>query len=106
MKRLSSAERMRLLSFVCSFAWTDLAVTAKEKGLVKKLVHELGLNDADRKQVDAWLKVPPAADALDPTEVPLAHRHLFLDAAKAVIRVDGVKPAELDALALFEDLVR
>ncbi|MBI5850765.1 MAG: hypothetical protein HZB39_07005, partial [Planctomycetes bacterium] len=44
--------------------------------------------------------------AYGPTEVPLAHRRLFLDAARAVIRVDGVKPAELDALSLFEDLVR
>lgn len=97
---------MRLLSFVCSFAWTDLAVTHKEKALVKDLVRALGLGDADRKQVEGWLKVPPAADAVDPAQVPLAHRRLFLDAAKAVIRVDGVKPAELDALALFEDLVR
>jgi hypothetical protein len=105
MDRLTPAERLRLLRFVCSFAWTDLTVTEKERALVERLVARSGLSESERRTVAAWLKVPPPADAVDPTEVPMAHRREFLAAVKAVIRVDGVKPAELDALALFEDLL-
>ncbi len=105
MQQLSASDRMRLLRFVCSFAWTDLAVTEKERDLVRKLVAAMNASSLEQEQVRQWLEVPPRADAVDPSEIPREHRKLFLDAAKAVVRVDGVNQAELDALTLFEDLL-
>lgn len=106
MKQLAHGERMRLLEFVCSFAWTDLRVTDRERALIRRLAAWLGLGAEDLARVKAWLEVPPPVEAVDPTQIPRAHRALFLEAVRAVVEVDGVNQAELDALALFEDLIR
>jgi tellurite resistance protein len=102
---MNAAERMNLMRFVCSFAWTDLRVSQAERDLVMRIAGRLGLTDDEAKQVAAWLQVPPAADAVDPTTVPAAHRQLFLHAAQLVTHADGVVPAERDALALFRELL-
>lgn len=104
---LAPADRLNLLRFVCSFVWTDLEVTQKERDLVMRIVGMLHLGDAEARQVAAWLAVPPPADDVDPAQVPRAHRQLFLDAAKLAVEADGrVVPAEKDALELFSDLLR
>ncbi|MGE0145299.1 MAG: TerB family tellurite resistance protein [Planctomycetota bacterium] len=105
MQSLSRADRLRLLEFVCSFAWTDLRVSQRERTFVARLVEVLGLDDDERRQVARWLEVPPAPEQVDPTEIPLAHRQLFLEAARRVVAADGVNPAERDALDLFSDLI-
>ncbi|MEO6593860.1 MAG: TerB family tellurite resistance protein [Planctomycetota bacterium] len=103
---LSTADRMRLMKFVCSFVWTDLVVKQSERDLVMRIVGHLQLTDAEAKQVAAWLAVPPRAEEVDPTAVPPEHRRLFLEAAELAIKADGrVVPAERDALALFRDLL-
>ncbi|MBL8726061.1 MAG: TerB family tellurite resistance protein [Planctomycetes bacterium] len=104
---LQPAERRKLLEFVCSFVWTDLKVTQTERDFVMRTAGRLGATAEDVAQVERWLQVPPPADAVDPTQVPRAHRQLFLQAADAAISADHrVVPAEREALALFRELLR
>ncbi|HEX6810141.1 MAG TPA: TerB family tellurite resistance protein [Planctomycetota bacterium] len=104
---LLPAERMNLLKFVCSFVWTDLRVDQAERDLVMRIVGHLHLTDDEMEQVKQWLAVPPPEDEVDPTEVPRAHRELFLEAAKLAVEADGrVVPAERDSLGIFRDLLR
>lgn len=103
---MTAAERMDLMRFVCSFVWTDLRVAQAERDLVMRIAGRLGLADAEVRQVAEWLRAPPAADDLDPTRVPIEHRRLFVDAARAIVEADGrVVPAERDSLALFRELL-
>lgn len=105
--QLTPAERRQLLEFVCSFVWTDLKVTQAERDFVMRTAGRLGATTEEVREVEQWLRVPPPADAVDPSRVPRAHRQLFLQAADAAISADGrVVPAERDALALFADLLR
>ena len=41
--KLSVAERLNLLKFVCSFVWTDLKVAQAERDLVMRIVGHLNL---------------------------------------------------------------
>lgn len=102
---LSTAERMNLMKFVCSFAWTDLKVTQLERDLVMRIAGRLSLTEGEAQQIAAWLDLPPDADEIDPTDVPIAHRQLFYTIAEMVVKSDGVVPAERDALTLFRDLL-
>ena len=107
MKKLERADRMRLMKFVCSFVWADLEVKDSERAFVKKMVEKLHLDPAEKKEVAAWLEVPPSPDEVDPTQIPSAHRKLFVDTMREVIAVDGViDPEEKENLELFEQLVR
>ena len=91
---LSRDDRLSLMRFVCSFAWADLEIQDEERSFVGEMVSKLGL-EADRKQVDHWLKHPPRPEDVDPTRVPRQHRELFLQTVKAVIGADNViDPAE------------
>ena len=38
---LEGEDRLRLLRFVCSFAWADLEVDEAERGFVYKLIDQL-----------------------------------------------------------------
>lgn len=104
--KLTVAERMNLLKFVCSFVWTDLRVAPSERELVQRIADGFELTAAEKKQVAAWLAVPPPIEEVDPGAVPTEHRVLFLRAAKLAIEADGkVVPAERDAMDLFADLL-
>jgi uncharacterized membrane protein YebE (DUF533 family) len=106
MRRLSVEERLRLLRFVCSFAWTDLQVSDEERQLVRRLVKEAGLDQEERSQVARWLEHPPAPEEVDPTEIPIEHRAAFLVAAREMIEADGkISDSERDSLDLFEELL-
>ena len=105
--KLEPEERLRLMKFVCSFAWADLTIRDSERDFVAKMVRKLGLSEEDQRQVNEWLELPPRAEELDPSEIPVAHRQLFLDAARAMVLADGeVDEEEAVNLALFEDLVK
>lgn len=106
MKELDREDRMRLMRFVCSFAWADLEVKDQERKLIKRLVKKLGLEGDEQTQVDAWLEVPPRAEELDPADIPRAHRKLFLETVRSVIVADGeVDQDEAENLVLFEMLL-
>lgn len=104
---LDREDRLRLMKFVCSFAWADLEIQDEERAFIGRLVTQLELDDAEKAQVDEWLKLPPTADELDPAEIPVAHRELFLETARAMIVSDGkIDADEAENFALFELLVR
>ncbi len=86
---LTRDERLLLLKFVCAFAWTDLEVQKQEREFVRRLVETLELDEDEAGQVDAWLKLPPSPEEIDPEKVPRQHRALFLDYAKQIIESDG-----------------
>lgn len=102
---LDREDRLRLMRFVCSFAWADLEVQDDEKVVVERLIKTLDL-EGDREQIMRWLKSPPPPEDVDPTRVPRAHRELFLDAARAVFSADGViDPKEQENFELLEQLM-
>src|SRR5437868_2003583 len=104
---LSKDDRLRLMRFVCSFAWADLHVHQKERELVRKLVKKLKLGAGAAAQVEGWLKVPPRPEEVDPTSVPPEHRQIFLAAAADVFRADGeIHPEEAVTFALLDELLR
>jgi hypothetical protein len=105
--RLSPAERLRLLRFVASFAWSDLAITAGERAYVHRLVSRLHLTPEEAIRVEGWLQAPPSEDEVDPTTIPPEHRSLFLDAVREMIAADGdATPEERETLSLLEQLTR
>ncbi len=106
MKKLSQKDRLRLMKFVCSFAWADLEVKEAERTFVSKMVDKLGLDAEERAQVQKWLEVPPRAEEIDPTRIPPEHRQGFLDAIRDVVTADGeVSKEEWENLELFELLL-
>jgi len=104
---LDREDRLQLMRFVCSFAWSDLEISEGERDFVVKLVDRLELDEDERAQVAEWLEVPPRADDLDPTDIPREHRELFLDAARAMILSDGtIDESEAENLIIFDQLLR
>jgi len=107
MSDLDPEARLRLVRFVCSFAWADLTVQDDERSFVTKLLGELGLDEEERKAADEWLKVPPMPEDVDPTDIPEEHRQIFLSTALQVVGADGnVDSSEMEMLSLFEKLLR
>ena len=104
LEQLDRDDRLRLLGFICSFAWADLGVQPEERELVIGLIDRLQLVESERAQVREWLEVPPRE--ADPTEVPVEHRQLIRQAVQETIEADGkVTPEEREALGLFDLLV-
>ena len=104
--QLSRDERLRLMRFVCSFAWADLAVHKKERKFVARLIDGLDLDREERRHVDGWLETPPAPESVDPTEIPPDHRRLFLSLIEEVVDADDeISPEELETLSLFRELL-
>lgn len=103
---LSSTERLRLMKFVCSFAWADLEVRPEERVFIARLIRRLELSTEEEIQVHGWLDVPPSPDSVDPTLIPAEHRQIFLLAIEGVIGADGETSAEeSDNLQLFRQLL-
>jgi uncharacterized tellurite resistance protein B-like protein len=106
-ERLERSDRLRLMKFVCSFAWADLEIRPEEREFIAGMVNRLTLDEEDREKVQGWLELPPSPESIDPTQVPIAHRKVFIDAIRGVISADGeVSPEELESFRLFQDLVR
>lgn len=106
MNTLTPEDRLRLLRFACSFAWADLRVSPEERTFILDLVRRIDLSAQEKAQVDAWLAHPPAADDLDPLEIPLEHRKLFVETAIQTIRADKkLALEEMESFALFETIL-
>lgn len=104
---MSRHDRQRLMKFICSFAWADLHIRPEERQFVARIVTRLELDEVERAEVDEWLKVPPRPEAVDPMQIPLAQRELFLDSIEGVIVSDGeVSPEERENFALLKDLLQ
>lgn len=105
LSQLEHTERLRLMRFVCAFAWADLEIADQERSLVQKMIKRLGLG-RDDAQIKEWLELPPKPEELDPNEVPLEHRALFLQAVREVIGADGIATEEeRENLSLLEQLL-
>jgi uncharacterized tellurite resistance protein B-like protein len=106
MDHLTRDDRLRLVKFVCSFAWADLEIHPEERTFVDHIVQSLELNDEDQSKVEGWMAIPPSPESVDPTRIPLAQRKLFLESIEGVIISDGeIAPEERENLALLRDLL-
>jgi uncharacterized tellurite resistance protein B-like protein len=106
MNQLNREDRLRLVKFVCSFAWADLEIRPEERSFVDHIVRSLELNDEDQSKVAGWMAIPPNPESVDPTRIPVAQRKLFLDSIEGVIASDGeVAPEERENLALLRELL-
>ena len=103
---LERPERMRLMKFVCSFAWADLKIHPSEREFIARMVNRIDLDEEERAQVDRWLEVPPHPQEVDPTSIPIEHRAVFVESIVGLIESDGVvTEEEKDNLELFENLL-
>ncbi len=103
---LSKPDLLRLLKFVCTFAWTDLEVQEEERAVVDRLIQESSLDAAETARVQGWLSVPPPPEEVDPLDIPVEHRQLFYDAVRHLVEADGrIAEGERDSLALFQELL-
>ena len=103
---LDREDRLRLMKFVCSFAWADLQIAQSERTMVAKLMRKLRLDADEKAQVEEWLELPPPADELDPAQIPDEHRALFLTTAREMIEADGeIADEELENFELLEQLL-
>ena len=103
---LNRKDRLRLVKFVCSFAWADLEIRPEERAFVAKMVRRLDLDEEESERVEGWLSHPPEPDSVDPTLIPRKHRELFVEAVEGVIESDGeIAPEERDQLSIFHDLL-
>jgi uncharacterized tellurite resistance protein B-like protein len=106
LESLDRSERLQLMKFVCSFAWADLEIRPEEREFVAGLIRRLDMDDAEAQQVQGWLKLPPGPEAIDPTEIPMEHRRLFIDEILGVIESDGdVAEEERENLDLLKMLL-
>ncbi len=104
--KLDREDRMRLMKFVCSFAWADLEIADQERRFVQRMIERLHLKEDEKKQVMEWLVLPPPVEEVDPAQVPSAHRQLFLSAAREIIAADGsISEEERENLSLLEQLL-
>jgi uncharacterized tellurite resistance protein B-like protein len=106
MNQLNREDRLRLVKFVCSFAWADLEIRPEERNFVDHIVRSLELNDEDQSKVAGWLAIPPNPESVDPARIPLAQRQIFLDSIEGVIVADGeVAPEERENFELLRELL-
>lgn len=104
---LDIEDRMRLMRFVCTFAWADLEVQDAEMSFVRKMVKQLGFDEDEKSEVEGWLKRPPSPEEVDPNDIPVEHRQIFLNACLQLVGADGVvAEAEMETLSLLEKLLR
>ncbi len=104
--RLDRRDRLRLVEFVCSFAWADFEIQPEERDFITRLIRRLDLDDEERRQVDQWLVRPPRIENLDPTAIPAGHRRHFVEAIEGLIAADGnVREEERDTFEIFKQLL-
>jgi uncharacterized tellurite resistance protein B-like protein len=104
--QLDRRDRLRLVEFVCSFAWADLEIHPEERVFIAQLIRRLGLDDDEDLQVQKWLERPPQLDEVDPTSIPTAHRRVFVEAIEGLIEADGeVSEEESETLEIFKQLL-
>ena len=86
---LSPEQRQLLFRFLCSFAWADGEVADEERRFVRRLMSGVYLLEEERLDVEGWLLHPPNASEVQPADIPLEHRRVFIEAMRAVIFIDG-----------------
>lgn len=106
LEELDQRDRLRLVQFVCSFAWADFEIQPEERVFISRLIRRLDLDDEEDLQVQQWLDRPPALDDLDPTSIPAAHRRFFVEAIEGLISADGeIAEEERESFEIFKQLL-
>jgi uncharacterized membrane protein YebE (DUF533 family) len=104
--QLDGPDRLRLVQFVCSFAWADFEIQPEERVFISRLIRRLELGEEEDLQVQQWLDRPPSLDDLDPTSIPAAHRRVFVEAIEGLIRADGeITDEERETFEIFKQLL-
>ena len=104
--QLDRRDRLRLVEFVCSFAWADLEVRPEERVFISRLIRRLELDEEEDLKVQQWLERPPQIDDLDPTSIPSTHRRIFVEEVEGLIASDGeVSDEERESLEIFKQLL-
>jgi len=104
--QLDRRDRLRLVEFVCSFAWADLEIKPEERVFISRLIRSLDLDEEEDLKVQQWLDRPPRIDDLDPTSIPQAHRRVFVEAIEGLISADGeISDEERDSFEIFKQLL-
>ena len=103
---LERRDRLRLVEFVCSFAWADFEIRPEERVFIADLIRRLELSEEDNLQVQQWLDRPPGIDHLDPTSIPAEHRRIFVESIEGLVASDGeVSDEERESLEIFKQLL-
>ena len=104
--QLDRRDRLRLVEFVCSFAWADLEIRPEERVFISRLIRKLDLDKEEDLQVQRWLERPPLIDHLDPTSIPAAHRRIFVESIEGLIASDGeIAVEERETFEIFKQLL-
>jgi uncharacterized tellurite resistance protein B-like protein len=104
--QLDRRDRLRLVEFVCSFAWADFEIRPEERVFISQLLRRLELNADEDLRVQQWLDQPSKLDDLDPTSIPAAHRRFFVEAIEGLISADGeVSDEERESFEIFKQLL-
>jgi uncharacterized tellurite resistance protein B-like protein len=107
MEGMNQEERLQLVRFVCSFAWADLEIRDAERAYIQDLIRRLDFDEDEAEEVEALLSHPPNPDDVDPADVPLHHREIFLQHVLEVSRSDGeLAEVEREAYELLSKLLR
>ena len=104
--QLDRRERLRLVQFVCSFAWADFEIRPEERVYISRLIRRLELGEEEDLQIQQWLDRPPSFDDLDPTSIPPAHRRFFVEAIEGLISSDGeIADEERESFEIYKQLL-
>jgi uncharacterized tellurite resistance protein B-like protein len=104
--QLDRRDRLRLVQFVCSFAWADFEIQPEERVFISRLIRRLDLGEEEDLKIQQWLDRPPGLDDLDPTSIPVAHRRFFVEAIEGLISADGeIAEEERETFEIFKQLL-
>jgi uncharacterized tellurite resistance protein B-like protein len=104
--QLDQRDRLRLVEFVCSFAWADFEIRPEERVFISRLIRRLELDEDEHLRVQQWLDRPSGLRDLDPTSIPAAHRRVFVEAIEGLISSDGeISEEEGESFEIFKQLL-
>jgi Tellurite resistance protein TerB len=94
--------QLELLKVLVTVAWADHRVVRTEADMVRDVASKLGLSDAARAHVDAWLTGRERLPAPDYARLR-PHKAAVLAALRTLVRADdGIAPEEAQMLQEIE----
>ena len=104
--QLDRDARRMLMRFVCSFAWADLEIKPAERDFVTRLMRRLSMDAEERLEVRGWLELPPEPESVDPEDIPIEHRKLFVQVMERIAYADQeLSEEERDSLDILKQLL-
>jgi len=104
LSNLEPQTRKTLLKLACFAAWSDLSVAPEERREILSLAVRMAVDAEEMAEIESWLKGPPGE--VDPYELPVEHRQLFLDTLCDIVEADGViAPEECETVRLIREFI-